>query len=542
MRVINIDLDTAVGYDYEAQYYFVTNKSTTTTRTTAQDTLNVLNIVAPDNTVTENDLISLSTTYETLTDLSYTWDDTGSYIKTIQFNDYSKYPLCLDGEKKKIYIMNSTTIFDLTLNEGRRTRLEQIQAFYRDTIGLYLTLPDIQILYMLLVHFYNPTCYNEITIENNTDGSYIMFYNDTLKLSNFRATAPLTYSCKINPTNQYNYTTIGEITAIEENVITLTTPVPSQVKPYMHINISNTASQIDTTTYTADGTYTVQSVQDNQIFTTENLPASFNVILPTLNIQAYINTIESISREEQKITLTNSATDLLVGDIIEVRDAKVYTEYETLSLDGSYSIIGIEGNEVYVEEVPLTDYTATTGQEHYIYKPIPTLTVTGINNNIITVAEDQFPTTLTVNTPVVIYTTVEGVNTPIMQYCTVTGLDEEHKTVVVDTTLTDNVPNFGLLRQPIPYDYVLTTVQNSTTNILPDGQFMLDTHGQAISYLSLVNDLPLPSNETLQEDVNNIGNFNSCGTQVRTYYIIDTLSVGIDRMTCKGIYSRVYTE
>ena len=543
MRVINIDEDTAVGYNYEAQHYFITNKSTTTTRTTTQDTLNVLDIVAPDHTVTENDLISLATTMESLYELSYTWDDTGSYIRTIQLNDYFKYPLTLDVDTKKLYIMNSTTIYDLTLNEAQRDRLQHIQAFYRDTLGLLVSLPDLRTLYNLLISYYNPTCYNEIHVEaEEATGSYTMFYNNLVKLSNYRSTAPLTYTCTLNPTDQYSYNTIASISNIVDNQITLTAEVPQQVSIGSKINIANTTTDMDIASYTADGTYTVKDIQDNLIYTTENLPATFSVVLPTLNIVAYTNYITSIDRDEQTITLTNFATDYVIGDKIVVRGATTQTPYETLSLDGFYTIIGIEDNVIYVDEVPLTNYTAPVGATPtaYIYKPIEVATVTVIDNNTITIAEN-IPTELTVNTTIVIFTTVEGEQgTTYMQYGTVTALTD--KQVVVNTTLEDNVPKFGLLREPIPYPYTLININNSNSSILPNGNFMLDTQEQAISYLSLINNIPVPSNEALEDNKNNIGNFNSCNTQVRDYYVLHMPDAPIEQMACKGVYSRVYSQ
>lgn len=541
MREIIIDTDTTVGYDFEKHSFFVTNKGTTTYRETNTEIKKVLDIVAPDNTVSLNDLYLLSTTYESLVSLSYTWEDTGSYIKTIQLNDYERYPLTLDAEKSKIYVMNSTTIFDLTLNEGRRDRLIQIQAFYRDTIGLLVSLPDLQVLYMLLVSFYNPTCYN--VIEENTDtitGEYTIKYNNTLKLSNYRKTSPATYSCLLNPTEEYSYNPISEIKAIEGNAITLTTPVPSIIKPKTTINITNTAVQVDTDTYSSDGTYVVKEVKDNLIYTTENLPANFSVTLPTLNLVTYPTYITEISREKQTITLTNSATDFLIGDKVVVRNAQVSTSLETLSLDGFYTIIAIEDNVLKVDEVPITDYSSTE-QTAYVYKPTPALTVTGIENNLVTVTESDFPSYLEADSPIVIFT--QGTDETIMQYTSIVSLNQEQKQILVRDNLTDNVPRYGLLRQPIPYPYVLITVDESNkAEVLPTGEFMVDTKQQAINYLSLLNSIVLPTDDVVTEDTNNIGNFNTCGTEVRDYYIIDMVDTEIDRMELKGLYSKVYED
>ena len=542
MREIIIDTDTTVGYDFEKHSFFVTNKGTTTYRETNTEIKKVLDIVAPDNTVSLNDLYLLSTTYEALKTLSYTWEDTGSYIKTIQLNDYARYPLTLDAEKSKIYVMNSTTIFDLTLNEGRRDRLIQIQAFYRDTIGLLVSLPDLQVLYMLLVSFYNPTCYN--VIEENTDtmtGEYTIKYNNTLKLSNYRKTSPATYSCLLNPTEEYNYNPIASIGRIEGNAIHLTAQVPAVVKPKTTINITNTLTEVPPETYSADGTYVVKEVTDNIIYTTENLPSNFSVTLPTLNYVAYPTYITEIDRDRQTITLTNSATDFLIGDKVAVRNATVTTDIETLSLDGFYTITGIEDNVLTVEEVPLTNYSSTS-ETAYLYKPLPTSSIISINNDIVTLATWQIPSYLQAGSPVVIYTE-QGTDETIMQYTTVRALYPTQKQIAVTDNLVDNVPKFGVLRQPIPYPYVLITVdESSKADVLPTGEFMLDTKQQAINYLSLLNSIVLPTDDVVAEDTNNVGNFNTCGTEVRDYYIIDMVDTEIDRMELKGLYSKVYED
>ena len=71
-RVIEIDDDTLIGYDFENTLYFITNKKTTTTRVTKEEAKQVLDIVAPSNTVTLEQLQLLHDNYETLQNLYYT--------------------------------------------------------------------------------------------------------------------------------------------------------------------------------------------------------------------------------------------------------------------------------------------------------------------------------------------------------------------------------------------------------------------------------------------------------------------------------------
>ena len=69
MREIRIDEDTRIYYIYEEKLYYIENKGTATPRATAEEAKKVLDIVAPFNPVTIDDLISLATVYETLTSL-----------------------------------------------------------------------------------------------------------------------------------------------------------------------------------------------------------------------------------------------------------------------------------------------------------------------------------------------------------------------------------------------------------------------------------------------------------------------------------------
>ena len=549
MRIIPIDDDTCVKFDYEKKIYIIENKKTTTTRTSAVNTKYVLDIVAPDNTITVEDLNNLATEIIEITDIYYTWEDTGSYIKTVQFDDYAQYPLTVDAERKKLYIMNSPVIFDLELNVEIRHRLEQTRAFYLDTLGLNINLRELRALYCTLTNYvynehdlvhpytYTPNCYNVIEeVGTEEDNTYSLIYSDTLKLHDYLHRAKADYTCTLNPNKQYTKTKLADILRIEGNAITLSTTVPTEIHVGSKITLTNTATTVDTTTYSADGTYTVKDTEANIIYTTENLPSNFAVEFPILNIVAYANPIQEISREKQCITLTNPATDFLVGDKIIVRGATVTTEYETLQLDGIYSIIGIEYNKVYVEELPLTNYTPTEPYTAYTYKPIPILSITSITNNILTVAED-IPTTLTVGTAVV--ETKQDDNMTDLQYATVTGIDQSSHTVVLDTAWEDNVQHPGVLNKPIPYPNVLTEVADSkNTEVLPNGDFMLDDQEQAIDYLKLL--LPeqiLPNYENL----NNLGNFDNCGKAVSEYYIIHVEDIELT-MTCLGLYSKNYKE
>lgn len=584
MREIRIDTDTLIGFDYENSYFYITNKDTTTTRTTAQSAYKVLQIVAGElpidehgQAVTIEELIDLSTHMEQLTELYYTWEDTGAYIKTIQLNDYETHPFVLDAEKQKMYIMNSTTIFDLTLNEGRRDRLLQAQAFYRDTLGLEVSLHDLQVIYMTLLSFYNPRCYNEIkVIEDETDStSYVMRHTENLILSNYDNTSPVEYQCVCNPTHQYSYTVLANITEIEENAITLTNSVPSAIEKGTIINLTNTAYSIDIASYSSNGTYEVQEVSDNTIYTTENLPAPFSYNPPKLEITAYKSTILSASTQDSTVSLSQYPTGLLVGDTIVIEGTEIPTPYETLSIDGTYAIMEIGYRTLTISETETvietetetltqtatettvectltldtqieTDYTSnTTGA--YLYKPIETNKVNDITGTTVSV-EGTIPNTMTVDTPICIdYVDYNG-DTIKRDYSTVAEVGTNN--IKVSPVLETYTAQYGLLREPVPYPYVLiNTTKSNAEKVLPTGIFIVDTPDQAVQYLSLLDYLRdydlLPSNEELSDTENNIGNFHNINKVVKNYYIIDMVGETdrqFNKMYLKGTYNKVYED
>lgn len=529
MREIRIDEDTRIYYVYEDKKYYIENKSTTTPRTTATNAKHVLDIVAPNNTVTMNDLISLAETYETLTSLSYTWEDTGAYIKTIQLNDFSTHPICLDCEKSKLYIMNTDVIFDLTLTEGRRTRLDIMQLYYRDTLGLSLTLQELTAIYSLITQYYNPTPYN--VISTPTDDTTALKYSNVLKLSNYRNISPAVYTCTYNPNNQYTYDVVAHIVQIQNNAIMLSDNAPSTLHVGQELQVHNADTVVDTNTYSADGTYTIQEISGNIILTTENLSSPYLYQPPTAFATAYSTTVVAVDRDERSITLTDTAEATLfkVGDTIVIHGTVIPTEYENLTVDGTYTIQRIENNIIYTEEFPQTNYTLPLGTQilPIVYKPIEAFTVNTITEEHI-IAETQIPQYLEVNSPLVI-SYPNATNNPVMEYTTIAGID--NNTITISSPITTFTPNYGLLREPVPCTNTLIAIADSTnTELLPNNSFMVDDTEEVTQYLSLLPNLTLPNQQ-------NYDNFN--------HYVPQSMDVSIGNissMNLLGLYSEIYKD
>ena len=519
MRNIDIDTDTSYGYIFEEKSFYVTNKGTTTKRLAtvkeindrlqeaATETKQVLDIVAPDNTVTIDDLISLATTYEELKDLYFTYSNNGSYIYSIQLNDYAKNPIVMDAEKKKLYIMNTDIIYNLPLNDSKLARLEYIQAFYHDTLGLSVELPELTSIYNLLVQFYSPTCYNEITTIKNADETYSYVYNNYVKLSNYNETANTVYSLQANPYGEYTPELIGNILRIEENAITCTTDMTELVKVGSTVEIKNTDYSMGAYNYSANGTAKVSSVVSNVIYTTENLPSSFIYQPATLYISAYETQIVSVDRDSQTITLTNSeiASSYLVGDKIRIKGTAIPTEYETLTVDGTYTIMKIEDNVIYTEEIPTTNYTGSNG---FVFKPIEVGTCNTVENNTIR-TDEGVPNTVTVGTQIAVTIPKADVTAePTWLYGTVSAISEDKKTVTVETAMgVSYTAHYGEICKQKPSPIVLINVskskidENSLYNSdspenakeFPIGQFMVDNWAESLLYLGLTPHTPLPN-------------------------------------------------
>ena len=527
-RTITIDTDTSISYIFPEKVFQITNKETSTTRTTVENAKNVLDIVAPDNELTPQDLIDqLVTPMETVNKLSYTWNSTGAYIQTIQFNDYSKYPLTLDLDKNKLYIMNSNIIYDLTLNESHTPRIQYIQAFYSNTLGLLITLNDLEKIYDLLYSFYLPTVYNNIAPRqtDSTGNRLPLSYTNTIQLSNNSNTSKATYTLTMNPNNTYTRTQLARILQLQTNVITLASTVPSEIQVGQTLTLYNTNTTVNNTTYTADGDYIVESIGTNTITVDKEFPTPYLYEPPTLNAVAYKSLIESVERETNTITLDNQAdlSQFLIGDQIQIKGTTITTEYETLTVDGTYTISDIQAHKIIVEEQPSTDYTYSTGTQPYLYKRILVQNISSIDSTEITL-EDTPLITLTNSDPVVVIYQDKH-----EEFSTVSNIS--NKTITVSDTLTNFTNNSGILQKRTPSPEVLIQVTNSKDEtLMPNTTFMVDNSTQATAYLSLLNTLTVPTAEC----------YNNSTMKVEETYEINTSTV--QYMNLLGLYNEIYSE
>ena len=511
-RVIEIDDDTLIGYDFENTLYFITNKKTTTTRVTKEEAKQVLDIVAPSNTITLEQLQLLHDNYETLQNLYYTYEDTGKYIHTIQLNSYNTHPLTLDLTRAKLYIMNSDLIFDLTLNESVNYRVPYLIDYYKNKLGLLLTTEQMTVLYNFLVYYYNPNFYIEFQPRVSLDTT--LYYSNIIKLQNPNNESPVTYKLTYNPTEQYTGQSIANIVYINQNnnTIQLTEAIPEQLQIEDQIIVKGTVTKLDEADYTDDGTYTIQALYPDEklINVVESLPIDYAQEFLPLYLTTSQTAITSIDREAYKVTLTNVPDTIQIGNKIWITGTSSVEDQQTVSADGEYTIANITGNSLIVSEQIPIDYIGTTA---YVYKQTHVAYVSSIDSNHINLFDE--PTVQ-----------IERDNVVKVQNQLYTVFNYSEKTVVVDGTPTPYTLEFAQLQEPVQVPLVNVEITDSTLTNIPNGSFMVDTYEQACRYIQLITPLyTLPSSFE----------------QMLSKRVAMTMTLlGIEAQ-CLGIYSDIYS-
>lgn len=525
-RYIDIDTDTRVGYNFLKSKYYVTNKGTTTYRSTIEEIQKVLHALEITD-IEDSTLEEFYTSIENLTDIYYTWSDTGSYIHTIQFNDYKDFPLVLDCEKARIYIMNSTIVFNLTVNESaRNVRVPYLCSWYLSKLGLNITREDMLTFYNLLYSFFTPTVYTLIEPQTEQQELTDLTYSDTFKLSNFSETSKIVYSGTQNPLNLTTYSNIGDITSIDSVTQTITTTTPiTTLQVGDKINISNATTTIDETPYSADGTYTIFTLTNNQIVVEESIPVSYQFQYMKCSLVSSLSDIDEISRDNRTITLQHQVPNsIFTGDTIYIQGTTITTEHgEEISCNGIYTISSIHNKDIVVEEEIPTNYTGSTGQ---LYKLLPLGNITSISSNTIHLQDEITLTNLQGSTIQVL-----SPDNEVQSYIVSNAVTN---TIQVTTTIENYTPDYPLLREPQPSSEVeINVLESLIEDVFPVGEFILDNFTQAQDYVFTVRPYgitPIPN--YIAEQLYN---------KVPTTYPITT-TVGITSMKLLGLYSRVYTE
>lgn len=535
-RQIIIDEDTTVGYNYQTDRFYVINKGTTTYRKgagtleqTGEELIKaVLDIVAPDNEVTLEDLQELHDNPELLTETSYTLSDTGAYRASVQINDYSDNPIVIEAEKHVLYIKNTELNFNLTLNESREIRVQILIKYFMDNFGIQLTTEQVTNMYEFLIGTYKPTVYN--LIEDITTEPIL--YSNKFRTSNYankkyeginypaEYTCHVDYICSTNPYNIFHKPNIADIILIEPSYNKITyingTEDISSLEAGDTIYVTGTTVTEDTYSYTADGEYTVASIdtEKGEIVTTEAISSSYIFPYPQAYVLLGSSGITKIDREESSIEIPTAIPDIMeIGSIIEVRGTQQEIEGTVVSCDGIYTIASVDTEHrlIYTQETIPTSYTysgsgtqATVSKQQFIGEVKEVQKWDSASWINITLTKPTLtPIHATANNRLYVELQ-DGTRTYYSAVADTTGkvITCMVKSYTGETPLISYTPVYPHLQASIPDTAILIQVANSdNTELMPTGNFVVDNFEECQDYLRLYENTLIPS-ETIY---NNIG-------------------------------------
>lgn len=499
-----------VGYNYMLKKFYVTNKSYTTYRENIDDILNVIEVAGVGGmTGVRQQVEKLARDYEELYEISYTLSSTGSYISSLIFNDYTDYCIILDMPKGKVYIKNSNIVLDLSLNESSRSHVDVLCEYYRETLGLQIDHdnPDTfgQIYDMFIYPYYDSnssvSVYNLLDTVNNLDSEKNpTHYSNTIANNNFDKKALAEYNATLNPYNTYTPSSPISIikTDTEYNSITALNTIPSALVSGDKVRLSNATTYGSGYSYSADGDYTIKTVEGNVIITEETIRSNYNYNFRTAQLQKASNcmVIKSIDRDTSTITIlgeedirTTTPYSLTipgnyeVGTIIHISGTQHEIDGEQVSCDGQYTIAALnrETNTIQVQELFPTNYTNTNLSTTCIVgKRVSLGDIEKVENKQI-YFYDTIPTGITTSDFVFYNTTRYSITSTTP------------RTITVSEDIDNFTNNFALLKELIPDTDMLINV-TSTTNetVFPITSFMLNNFTDLQEYIGLLPNLSVP--------------------------------------------------
>lgn len=441
--------------------------------------------------------------YETLDEdtIWYTIEDDGSYIRTIQFNDWKDYPLEVDCEKGNIFIKNTNILYSLDVDENDKVRIQRFMAYYKDSLGLDLTYTPknnndttdpyayINAAYWLLANQYlNPHFYNKIEKNEETQDIY---YGSIAGMANFNGSSPVVCHCIRDPHDgEPLEVPMGQIININDSNGTLTLQEgisQEDIKKYgirigSKISIQGSTYEEDGVEYSADGTYTISNIDSNStISLVEPIKASFSY--PTCYVTQQIN-ISKIERDGNKITVTETPSSFLVGDKVHIQGAVIHSTHEDITCDGVYTVSYIEGLVIGVEESIPTDYTSTSGNPAILFKEIFVGNINGININgdANSISLDDIPpsTSLESGNTLVLY---NNSNIPQFKVIAENGIDEENRVLTLTTSSSINLPIFNFLEPDKTFEINVTSVNDYLEDRISLGDFDVSNFEECQDYV-----------------------------------------------------------
>jgi hypothetical protein len=544
--------DTYIGYDFIKKRYYIGNKGTETYRSTSVKAKQVLDVVAPFNEISVETIQGLENNTEVLTDLYYTLSDEGDCVKTIQLNDYVEHPIVLDLPRRKMYIMNSELVFDLTLNEGRAYRSGYIASYFKEYIGfgeeeqiqegVNIITNDIfekkiEGIYDFLMQYYEPTVYNQVSLESiqsakNGDGA--LKYSNVFGLTNYNGKGVAEYICTLNPNSDYTPVTINGISVMQANsgLVALANPIGDSIKVGDEVLISGSQVEDMGVTYSNDGRYTVASVDLNPDMNSITLttPLKIDYVYPYYELYLVNGAvgIASISHTNSTITLNSACPSIIEEGIkIWIFGTTQTIDHETISVDGEYLVTNISSDRLTltVAERPKYDFTYSSGSV-FIYKESFLSGIESVVNNVAHLMDTITPLTT-------------GTSVKVKQGDTLINWNH----ILVDSTSTSVtlnsdtyinwLPSLPALQKDHDVDVIeINVTETSDTSDFPVGVFNVDNFVECVDYISTMPYIKVPT------EVNK----NSIGQPLpATKHITYEEYLDMD-MKSLGVYSMVYDD
>ena len=544
--------DTYIGYDFIKKRYYIGNKGTETYRSTSVKAKQVLDVVAPFNEISIETIQGLESNTEVLTDLYYTLSDEGDCVKTIQLNDYVEHPIVLDLPRRKMYIMNSELVFDLTLNEGRAYRSGYIASYFKEYIGfgeeeqiqegVNIITNDIfekkiEGIYDFLMQYYEPTVYNKVSLESiqsakNGDGA--LKYSNVFGLTNYNGKGVAEYICTLNPNSDYTPVNINGIPVMQANsgLVALANPIGDSVKAGDEVLISGSQVEDMGVTYSNDGRYTVASVDLNPDMNSITLttPLKIDYVYPyyELYLANGFTGIASVSHTNSTITLRDVCPSIIEEGIkVWIFGTTQTIDHETISVDGEYLVTNISSDRLTltVAERPKYDFTYTSG-EVFIYKESFLSGIESVVNNVAHLMDTITPLTAGTSVKVKQGDTLINWNNILV--------DSTSTSVTLNSdTYINWLPSLPALQKDHDVDVIeINVTETSDTSDFPVGVFNVDNFVECVDYISTMPYIKVPT------EVNK----NSIGQPLpATKHITYETYLDMD-MKSLGVYSMVYDD
>lgn len=532
---IQVDSNTAVGYNFITKEYYIKNFDTKTTLNTSIEAKQILDVTAPFNNITENDIYNLSQALEPLKSIQYAWEDTGRYIKVIYFNDYKEHAMIYN--EPYLYIKGSVELWNMSSSLSLASIRDFFWGYYTYNLGLDI---DIEIMNKIINYYGSlqyPYVYNNISPrEDITD---TLMYTNTFTMNNINKNSLGEYIGIKNPNNIYDIKTYSVLSTEQnsKNIIT-TTEVPDvNIGDIMQlrgtINKNNLiVSYVDGKKIILSGTPNIgnHSEKNNMLYVN-----AYNILsIGYDNYEEILGVVGINKIDNNKIYIAGWLLDgnFQIGQ-------EIYINYGNYDIKGPFTIKSVYPSNIVGETITdgyiqinnsPGDYTSTIGSE-----PV-TIEVRGItkkNENSIIVEKTP---TLNSNDIIEIKNSSKWDGSYVVDY-----IESKNQNTKIWIKKNTNFEKFTELYTESEEDkkavlqlrtyseqILLNMTYSKRTDRLPTGKFMLDNDQQFTNYL-IAYGITTPSQinyANLNQPVN------------LKYYLGEGLD--IEYMDCIGLFSEVF--